>query len=145
MKGPIRPTSKRRLPGRAPYVVTALRRKYAEVLGLGDKVAAGHVGAVLLLFSPEEDLSAIKAVRPYKAERQRWMDTAFRVLRKEGRPMSGRELAYRVMEAHHLDPQDFPRLKSIECGLHAVLARLEGDGVTRLPGRPKRWKLTPQP
>jgi hypothetical protein len=127
-------------------VVTALRRKYAELLGLGDGETIAHVGKTLLLFHPDEDLAAIAPIRPYKPDRERWTPTVLRVLMREARPMTGRELAYRVMEAHALDPQDFRRLKSIECGLHIVLGRMEGSGVVRVgQGRPKRWALASTP
>jgi hypothetical protein len=122
-------------------VVTALRRKYAELKGLGDKAAMRHVGATLLLFNPSEDLAAIPGVRPHRTDRDRWLRTAFTVLRKEARPMSGREIAYRVMEALSLDPSDYGCLKRIECSLYGVLGRLEGDGIRREAGRPKRWVL----
>jgi len=144
----IYPTNRRRLPGREAYIITALRRKLAELKGLaahGDNAAPEaieHVTATLLLFKPDEDVSAVPALRPYKAHRERWIGTAFNVLRKEARPMTGREIAYRVMEAHNLDPQDMRRLKSIECGLQAVLGRMEGAGVVRVGSeRPKRWRL----
>ncbi len=141
MKGPIRPTSRRRLAGRAPYVVTALRRKYAELLGQGDAEALSHIGAALLVFNPTEDLSAIPALRPYKAGRERWSATLFSILRCSGRPMTGRELTYAIMERHGIAPTDLRRLKSIECGLHGVLERLEGDGVVRVSDTPKRWAV----
>jgi hypothetical protein len=143
------PTNRRRLPGREAYIVTALRRKLGELKGLAAKGDNGapeaieHVTATLLLFNPSEDVAAIAPIRPYRLHRTRWMSAAFAVLRKEARPMTGREIAYRVMEAHNLDPSDFRRMKSIECGLHAVLERLEGDAVVRVgAGRPKRWRLT---
>jgi hypothetical protein len=66
----------------------------------------------------------------------------FNVLSKEARPMTGRRIAQRIMEAHQRDPQDMRRLKAIECGLKAVLGRMEGHGVVRVgSGRPKRWML----
>ena len=97
----IPPTSRRRLPGREAYVVTALRRKLAELKGLalhGDNQAPAsidHVTATLLLFKPDEDIDAIPAVRPYKGARESWLPTALTFLRKEGRPMKAREIALR--------------------------------------------------
>ncbi len=86
----IRPTSTRRLPGRTPFVVSALRRKYAEVKGRGDAEAMAHVGATLLMFAPDEDLTQIGAIRPHKAVRERWTVTALGILRRANAPMTGR-------------------------------------------------------
>lgn len=141
MQGPIRPTSRRRLPGRAPYVVSALRRKYAELKGREDAEAMAHVGATLRLFSPAEDLAAIPAVRPYKAERERWSRTALSILRTAEKPLRARELARLVMVAHGVDPTDQARLVSISCGLQAVLRRLADQGVMAVSGKPRRWAL----
>jgi hypothetical protein len=121
-------------------VVTALRRKYAELLGLGDD-RAKTIGGALLIFNPDEDLAAIRPVRPYKGCRERWIATVFSILRHSERPMTGRELAYAVMQERGVSRTDLRRLKSIECGLQGVLERLEGDGIKRVPGRPKRWAL----
>jgi hypothetical protein len=147
MKGPIRPTNRRRLPGREAYVVTALRRKLAELKGCaahGDNEAPAaieHVAATLRLFNPAEDLNAVGAVGPYRAARQRWMVTALDIMRRAERPLTGREIARMVMEARRIDPRDRRQLKSIECGLHAVLERLDGNGIVRVEGKPKRWRI----
>jgi hypothetical protein len=100
-----------------------------------------NVGATLLLFSPSEDLASIPAIRPYKGGRKRWMRTVLDTLRKSNRPLTGRELAYAVMRERDVPLSDILRLKSIECGLHAVLGRLEGQGVVKVWGKPKRWRL----
>ncbi len=132
------------------HVVSALRRKYAELAGRmrfepdTDKrelrAAIRQVGAVLLMFAPGEDLAAIKAVRPYPAMREKWLRDALGIMRAEQRPFSARELAYRVMEARGVAPT-YETMKSIECGLYAQLARLEGRGLERLDGAPKRWTV----
>ncbi len=63
-------TSRRSPPGREAYVVTALRRKLAELKGLaayGDTAATEaikHVAATLLLFKRDEDVSAVPALPP---------------------------------------------------------------------------------
>jgi len=101
------PLNRRRLPGRPSYVVTALRRKYAELLGWEDAEGLAHVGATLLIFSPDEDLSAIAPVRPYKANRERWSRTALEILRTSQKAMTGRELTYAVM-----DKLNVPRAKA---------------------------------
>ncbi len=141
MKGPIRPTSRRRLPGRPPYVVTALRRKYAELLGLQDAQGVAHVGATLLIFAPGEDLSAIAPVRPYKVERERWLPTVLDVLRTADHPMKAREIARRVMRLHGLEP-DHNRVVAISCGLQGTLGRLAEEGLVRAVGKPRRWTVS---
>ena len=132
------PLNRRRLPGREAYIVTALRRKYAELKGLGDTGALVHVGATLLLFRPGEDLDAIPAIRPYRPKRSKYLADALTVLRQANAPMSAREIARRVLEAHGV-PLVRHNLQRVECSLHAVLERLEGDGVERAEGSPKRW------
>jgi hypothetical protein len=133
------------------HVVFALRRKYAELKGLLKYEAPAQpetlifdlhqVGNVLRMFSPTEDLAAIPARRPYKPGRSHsWTRTALDVLRREGRPMSGRALARAVMIAEGLEPK-LPVLSSVECSLHSTLARLEGRGIVREEGEPKRWRI----
>jgi hypothetical protein len=139
----IDPTNRRRLPGKEAYVVTALRRKYAELKGVGDADNLAHVGAALLLFKPDEDLAAIPAIRPYKAHRERWAASVMSILRRARRPMTGRELTYAVMAERGIPATDIRRLKSIECSLHIVLGRLEGDGIERASDDPTRWAVEP--
>ena len=91
------------------HVVFALRRKYAELKGVlkfdptADSYATveaiRHVGCTLRMFSPAEDLTAIRPRRPYKAQRHTWARTALDILRREGRPMTARALARRALEA----------------------------------------------
>jgi hypothetical protein len=151
MKGPIRPTSRRRLPGREPYVVTALRRKYAELKGiLAHRPYADHtdtldaircIGGALRVFNPTEDLSTIAPVRPYKGNRAHWTRRALVILRQEQRPMTARALARWIMRERDIDAADVITLNSVEVALHITLGRLEGDGVERAEGEPKRWSL----
>ncbi len=130
-------------------VVFALRRKYAQLKGMQSHyatedreavtVAMGHVGETLLLFSPGEDLAAVRPRRPYKFRGDRWTELAVTILRVERRPMSARALARRIIAVRGLDHQDRPTLKSIECALHSTLGRLEGHGLERVSVEPKRW------
>jgi hypothetical protein len=139
----IPPTSRRRLPGRLPYVVTALRRKYAELKGAGDTDAMAHVGATLLLFDPGADLSAIRAIRPYKAGRGRWSRYALDILRTANQPMSPTDLAARVMAMQGLDPDDYTTRRGIMIDLVIVLSRLETQGFVVSVGKPRRWSVAP--
>jgi hypothetical protein len=122
-------------------VVTALRRKYAELRGLGDTEGLEHVGAALLIFDPNHDLDSIPALRPYRGDRDRWSRTALDILRRAAAPLSAPDLAALVMESRGLDPTDRTAFMSVLCSLHATLGKLEGDGLVRIGDRPKRWAL----
>lgn len=141
----IPPTSRRRLPGRLPgrppYVVSALRRKYAELAGLGDTDAMAHVGATLLLFDPSADLASIPAVRPYKPARGQWSRYALNILRTANEPMSPTDLAVRVMAMQGLDVADYKLKRGIMIDLVVVLSRLAGEGFVVASGKPRRWTV----
>lgn len=93
------------------------------------------------MFSPGADLAAIAPVRPYRPDRGRWLVKALTVLRTANEPLGARAIARRIMAADGIPATDFKRLKSIECGLHSVLAGMEGHGLTRTSARPKRWAI----
>ena len=124
-------------------LIFGLKRRYAQTLGL---IAAGedrsddlaHLAAVIRMFQPDADLGAIRPIRPYRENRERWTKDALDILRTEGWPMTARALARAVLERRGL-PLVRRNLKPVECSLHAVLERLEGRGVVREPGQPKRW------
>jgi hypothetical protein len=130
------------------HVTAALRRKYAELKGIlkfrpemdaePTLEALRHVAAVLRMFAPAEDLAAIKPVRPYKPDRSLWTRSALDMLRTADRPLTAREIALRLIAAGVGERAD---LSSIECSLHASLARIEGRGLERLEGAPKRWRV----
>ena len=130
------------------FVVVGLRRKYAELKGRikytadcwDDDVldALRQVGNVLRMFSPDENLTAIKPKRPYKGDRSKnWTRTALDVLRDAEGPLTGREIARRVAKVHGVT--DNATLYSIECSLHVTLPRREG--VVMVSGSPKRWEI----
>ena len=128
----------------------ALRRKYAELKGVLKYLPADdpeptitalrHVGCTLRMFSPGEDLTAIVPRRPYKPQRHSWARTALDILRRTGRAMTARELARAVLAAEGVAVTP-DVLMSAECSLHAVLGRLELQGLQRQPGSPKMWKV----
>jgi hypothetical protein len=130
------------------HVLSALKRRYAQTLGLVRIGADGaaddlaHLVAVIAMFNPDEDLGAIRAVRPYKADRERWHRSVLRALKAADRPLRARELARVVMVAHGIDPADRGRLLSISCGLQATLVRLAESGFVQTTGKPRRWSLT---
>jgi len=130
------------------FVVIGLRRKYAELKGrirytadCWDEPtfdALRQVGLVLRLFSPSEDLSAIKPLRPYKGARAKhWTRTALDVLRAASEPLTGREIARRVAKAHGVTDRE--TLASIEASLHLTLPKRVG--VVMFGTKPKRWSL----
>jgi hypothetical protein len=129
---------------RNTYVLSGLRRQYGVTLGAiqagADKSEdLAHLAAVLLMFNSAEDLSAIAPVRPYRANRGRWLAKALAVLRTANEPLSARAIARRIMAADGIPQADYKRFKALECGLYATLTALEGDGVVAVVGRPKRW------
>jgi hypothetical protein len=125
------------------HVLSALKRRFAHVLGAEplDSNALDHLAAVILMFNPAEDLTAIRPVRPYKAERERWHRSVLRALKAADGPLRARELARLVMVAHGIDPADQGRLVSISCGLQATLGRLKAEGFVQVTGKPRRWAL----
>lgn len=126
-------------------LIFGLKRRYAQTLGL---IAAGqdrtddlaHLGAVIIMFNPAANLGAIEPIRPYRPNRVRWSRTALSILRGQNAPMTARALAKCVLTARGV-PLVRANLKRVECSLHAVLARLESNGVVRAWGSPKRWRL----
>jgi hypothetical protein len=128
-------------------VVYALRRKYADLKGVLKYRAPDdpealildirHVGCVLRMFSPDEDLSAIRPIRPMRKRPRRWSRVAFTIMRREQRPMTVRELAHRVAAEKGAGFKDIP---GIDAALCSLMERLEGRGVVRVAGEPKRWR-----
>jgi hypothetical protein len=132
------------------YFTGILRRKYAQLKGLaGDllsdqaKVARDmeHVGAVLLMFDPAADLDAIAPIRPYRGQRRRWNRDAMKILREANQPLTVIELAQRVIMLRGVAEDDTRTRASIVCGLHAVLWRLERQGLVMVAGKPRRWAI----
>jgi len=132
------------------HVVSALKRKYGLLKGELQYTAPvdpeplmrdiGHVGAVILMFSPTEVLTAIRPIRPHKGWRGRWTRRALGILRTERRAMTARALARRLLAAEGIPPTT-EAISCAECALHATLGRLEGLGIVRVPGAPKRWRV----
>lgn len=128
------------------YALHALRRKYGQALGLlkiGDPDAGAdldHLGPVILMFSSTEDLSAIKPIRPYPVNRDRWNREALAVLKEEAAPMTAREIAKRLLTARSVE-HTYRNLQRVECSLYVVLERLEGRGIMRASEGPRRWTI----
>jgi hypothetical protein len=122
-----------------------LKRQYAYTLGM---IARGedrsedlaHLAAVICIFQPDADLAAIRPVRPCRKDRAKWLQAGLEVLRKEGSPMTGRAIARRLLEARGI-PLTEKNLKRAECSLYFSFGRMEGDGLMRAEGSPKRWAV----
>lgn len=134
------------------HVVIALRKKYARTIGMllvheGDPIRltadATHLAAALLIFKSDENVAAIKPVRPHANHRGEnvgtWARMALDILRQAKRPMTTREIATMIAQAR--DIKGYHGTNSIECALHLTLERRIGVGIIRLEGSPKRWAV----
>jgi hypothetical protein len=126
-------------------LIIGLKRQYARTLGFIDRGEDRaedlvHLAAVIRMFQPSIDLSAIKPMRTLRPDREDWIRDALTILRKRGEPMSAGELAQAVLRARGV-PVKRATQQHCECSLHAVLWRLEGRGVVRVSDEPKRWRV----
>lgn len=137
-----------------PHVVLALRERYARMAGelqackVKERhliVGMRHVAAVLRLYREDEDVEAIKPIKPMVRPRwatgAAWSQIALDVLRTANGPMTAGEVAAQVMTRCGLDPADRKALKSIQCSLYGVFTKREGDMLQRHGGHPKRWSV----
>ena len=126
-------------------LIIGLKRQYGKTLGF---IAAGEdraddlaaLARVIRMFAPDADLALIKPIRPYRQHRTKYLRDALGIMRRENGPITPRALAKRILAARgvRLTPANIARA---ECSLHAVLERLEGSGVVREAGEPKRWRV----
>jgi len=126
-------------------LIIGLKRQYGKTLGF---IGAGedraddlaHLAAVIRMFAPDADLDAVRPIRPYRENREAWLRDALTALRREGEPMTARDIAKRVLTSRGV-ALTRPNLQRVECSMHAVLERLEGCGVVRVGDAPKRWAV----
>lgn len=128
------------------HVLSALKRKYGQARGRlryepQAQLDLIHLGYVIRMFSPAEDLKAIRAIRVYPPVRYRWRRHVLAVLRAAERPLGGREIARRVLAARGL-PADHTLILSISSGLPTALAKHVVDGIVTVEGKPRRWSLS---
>jgi hypothetical protein len=126
---------------RNAYTLSGLKRQYGVYLGLAKagedrSEDLAHLVAVIRMFDPDFDPASVRPIRPHKGTYRNWLRPALDVMRKAARPMAAPEIAALVLAQEGGEPSE---LTSIICTLHAVLGRLEGNGVVRVAGRPKRW------
>ena len=132
-------------------LIYGLRRRYATTLGM---VRAGedrtddlaHLGAVILLFRPETDLTAIAPVRPYRhgkpGPRSAWVRMALDVLRTANGPLSAHDIALRIIAAAGL-PYSPATARNIRTAVRIAFKRREGTTLIRTGSDPQRWVLAP--
>lgn len=129
------------------HALFTLKRQYARTLGA---IAAGqdkaedlvHLAAVIRIFEPGADVSAIRAVRPYRPHRAPWLRTVIAVLREANEPLGPVEIARRAMQMRGVDPGDYRQMRSISCGIQAVLGKLVDQGLVTISGKPRKWALS---
>lgn len=127
------------------HVLFALKRKYGQALGRlryepEAELDLIHLGYVIRMFSPLEDLKAIRAIRIYPPKRYRWRRHVIAVLRAAEGPLGGREIARRVLATRGL-PAERTHVLSISSGLPPTLGRLVAKGFVKVEGKPRRWSL----
>jgi len=128
------------------HVLFALKRQYARALGRlryepEAQLDLIHLGYVIRMFAPAEDLKAIRPIRVYPHNRKRWLRHVLAVLRAAEKPLGGREIARRVLRSQGL-PADLPHVLSISSGLATTLGKLAAKGSVRVEGKPRKWSIT---
>jgi hypothetical protein len=127
------------------HVLYALKRKYARALGRlkyepEAQLDLIHLGYVIRMFSPAEDLKAIRPIRIYPHGRRRWLRHVMAVLRAAEKPLGGREIARRVLASQGL-PHRHVDILSISSGLPTTLGKMVERGWVRVEGKPRKWSL----
>ena len=136
-----------------PHVLTALRRKYAELAGelrgcharAADlENALAQVAATIRMFRADEDVDAIFPLRPYRTLKpgsgSAWVRAALDVLRTAEEPLGAHEIALRIIAAKRLAYS--PALaRNIRTSVRIAMKHREGVTVRREPGSPMRWSV----
>jgi hypothetical protein len=135
------------------HVMSALHRKYAEIIGElrksenqseGHRASLEHIEATIKLFKPEW---TGEGMRPHKAHKpSRWpkrgagMKAAFIVLKGATGPLTTREIVLRVLEYHSISEPEYDELKLICSSFNSALTNRVGRGLVLIEGHPKRWR-----
>jgi hypothetical protein len=96
------------------------------------------------MFSPAEDLRAIRPIRVYPHGRKRWLRHVLAVVRAAEKPLGGREIARRVLASQGL-PGDLARVLSISSGLATTLGKMVEKGWVKVEGKPRKWSVDRHP
>ena len=136
------------------HVMTALNRKYAELLGLlkqsearSSELAANlaHIEATIRLFVADWDSASIAPRRPKAPSRWqgkgRAIQAALAVMRAAGEPLTAREITLRAMDAKGIEASDADAIKASVSNITSALKRHTGRGVVAHDGYPKRWSI----
>ena len=136
------------------HVISALRSKYAELMGRIAKherdaerlrIDAAHIEAAIRMFDPGHAVDQITGKRPKKANR--WTKqgngtrAALEVLQHADKPLTAHDIALEAMRRHGMPTDDGVTVKAIAASLRGSLMRRIGKGVIRHDGFPKRWSL----
>jgi hypothetical protein len=136
------------------HVISALRSKYAELVGLIAKherdverwrTDAAHIEAAIRMFDSGHDVASITGKRPKKPSR--WVRqghgtrTALEVLKQAERPLTAHEIALASMRLRGMPIEDGVTVKAVAASLRGSLMRRNGKGVIQHDGFPKRWSL----
>jgi hypothetical protein len=138
-----------------PHVITALHRKYAEIMGelrkcegQADKHRASleHIEATMRLFKPEWTGEGIRPHKPHRASR--WpkrgagMKAALSVLRDATEPLTTRQIVLMALERHNIAEPDYDELKLICSSFNSAFRNQAAKGgLVVVEGRPVRWAI----
>ena len=137
-----------------PHVISALRGKYAEIMGQITKherdlerlrIDAAHIESAIRLFDPSYEVATISGKRPKKPSR--WARqgagtrTALEILRQADRPLTAHEIALAAMHRHGMPTDDGDTVKAVAASLRGGLMRRIGKGVIQHDGFPKLWSI----
>lgn len=135
------------------HVITALNRKYAELMGHLDRhsneakklrKSMAHVEATIRLFRADYDVSGIAPIIPNKAVRWRsrgyGIRMAMKAMQEAGKPLTTHEIAVAAMAGAGI-PYDLRTAKDVAAALRQSLQRRVGNGVVVVDGFPKRWAI----
>jgi len=136
------------------HVMSALRDKYAELLGRLKKhekeaealrVDLAHVEASIRMFKPDWDEKSVRGKRPRKPSR--WpksgqgVQLTLEILRTAGEPMTAHDIAIEAMMRCGMPTDDGIVVKAVASGLRSGLRRRIGKGIIKHEGFPTRWSL----
>jgi hypothetical protein len=139
-----------------PHVITALHRKYAEIMGelrkcegQADKHRASleHIEATIRLFKPEW---SGEGIRPHKLHRSsRWpsrgagMKAALSVMKDATEPLTTRQIVLMALERCDMTEPEYNELKLICSSFNSALRNQAAKGeMVMVDGKPVRWALT---
>ena len=134
--------------------MTALYRKYAEVLGelrqTEDRAETlradlAHLAATIRLFKADFSPDAIHPKLPKTPSR--WLrrgqtvQTAIEVLKDATGPLTAKQIALQIVERRGIADRDPKTLKAIANTIRTTLATRRGNGIIAHDTHPKVWEI----